>query len=278
MKKKTLIGKYLILIGLLLCTIDTVAQDSNFHIYLCFGQSNMEGQGIIEAQDRRVDSRFQVLQSLDCPDLKRKKQTWYTAVPPLSQCESGLSPTDYFGRTLVEKLPDSIKVGVINVAVGGCDIWLFDKDLYTAHDTTYTEDWFTDKVKAYDGNPYAHFLQLAKEAQKEGVIKGILLHQGETNTGDAQWPVYVKKIYDDLLVDLSLPADSIPLLAGEVVSTPNNCCDRMNPIINMLPNFIPNAYVISSRGCTSKDNAHFDAAGYRKLGTRYATQMLALYQ
>ncbi len=278
MKKMPLTLKYLALIGLFLCTINVVAQDPNFHIYLCFGQSNMEGQGVIEEQDRIITPRFKVLQSLDCPGLERKKQTWYAAIPPLSQCGSGLSPADYFGKTLVKKLPDSIKVGVINVAVGGCDIRLFDKDLYTAHDSTYTEDWFTDKVKAYGGNPYAHLIQLAKLAQQDGVIKGILLHQGETNTGDDQWPTYVKKIYDNLLADLSLAANSIPLLAGELVSIPDSCCDRMNPIINTLPNVLPNAYVISSSGCTAQDNAHFDAAGYRELGTRYATQMLALYK
>lgn len=278
MNKKTFTPKYLAFIGLLLGTIHTFAQDSNFHIYLCFGQSNMEGQGSIEEQDRTVDTRFQVLQSLDCPRLERTKQTWYPAIPPLSQCGSGLSPADYFGRTLVKKLPDSIKVGVINVAVGGCDIRLFDKDQYTAHVATYQEDWFTDKVKAYSGNPYVHLIQLAKLAQQDGVIKGILLHQGETNTGDEQWPTYVKKIYDDILADLSLPANSIPLLVGEVVSAPDNCCDSMNPIINTLPNVLPNAYVISSNDCTAQDNAHFDAAGYRELGTRYATQMLALYE
>ena len=37
------------------------APDPNFHIYLAFGQSNMEGQGDIGSQDKNVDDRFQVL-------------------------------------------------------------------------------------------------------------------------------------------------------------------------------------------------------------------------
>ncbi|MBQ9669226.1 MAG: hypothetical protein IJV45_10885, partial [Prevotella sp.] len=33
--------------------------DPNFYVYLCIGQSNMEGQGTIEAQDRTgVSDRF----------------------------------------------------------------------------------------------------------------------------------------------------------------------------------------------------------------------------
>lgn len=268
--------KYLLLLVAIILTMKTYAQDSNFHIYLSFGQSNMEGQGTIEKQDTIVDSRFKVLQSLDCSNLVRLKAKWYTAVPPLCQCKSGLSPTDYFGRTMVKNLPDSITVGVINVAVGGCDIRLFDKDLYQDYDSTYAKDWFLNKIKNYEGNPYKHLIDLAQIAQKDGVIKGILLHQGETNTGQVEWLSYVKKIYTDMLTDLSLNAESAPLLAGEVLSVADNCCSTMNPIINRLPDTIPTAHVISSSGCTAMDEAHFDSEGYRKLGRRYAIQMLSL--
>ena len=276
MNKQKIKATLLVLTGLLLITMNLHAQDSNFHIYLCFGQSNMEGQGKIEEQDKTVDSRFRVMQAIDCSNLGRTKGTWRTAVPPLCHCMSGLSPADYFGRTMVEKLPDSIKVGVIMVAIGGCDIRLFDKDLYQDYNSTYTEAWFTDIIKAYEGNPYKHLIDLAKLAQHDGVIKGILLHQGESNTGDAQWPSYVKKIYNEMLTDLSLSADSVPLLAGEVLSAQGNCCSGMNPIINSLPGTIPTSHVISSAGCTGQDNAHFDSEGYRELGRRYALKMLSL--
>ena len=254
------------------------AQDPNFHIYLCFGQSNMEGQGAIEAQDKEVDERFQVMQALDCPELNRTKEVWRTAIPPLSQCNSGLSPSDYFGKTMVASLPENIKVGVINVAIGGCDIRIFDKDQYQDFDSTYKEDWFLDKVAFYGGNPYQHLMDLAKKAQKEGVVKGILLHQGETNTGDTQWPQYVSKIYNDMLEELSLDASAVPLLAGEVVSVEDSCCAEMNTIINTLPDVIKTAHIISSKDCTVQDNAHFDAEGYRVLGTRYAEKMLTLLE
>lgn len=262
----------------LIISMNLKAQDSNFYIFLCFGQSNMEGQGEIEEQDKTVDNRFKVLQAMDCTNPERTKNTWRTAIPPLCQCETGLSPTDYFGRTMIEKLPDSIKIGVINVSVGGCDIRLFDKDIYNDYKATHNEDWFTDKIKAYDDNPYQYLIDLAKIAQKDGVIKGILLHQGETNTGDTQWPNYVKKIYNDMLTDLSLSSHSVPLLAGELLATQENCCSSMNAIIKELPNTIPNAHVISSKGCSAKDNAHFDSEGYRKLGKRYAEKMLNLLE
>jgi len=47
--------------------------DPNFYIYLCFGQSNMEGGGRIEEEDRTVDKRFQVLADFDVPTRGWKK-------------------------------------------------------------------------------------------------------------------------------------------------------------------------------------------------------------
>lgn len=254
------------------------SQDPNFHIYLSFGQSNMEGNAKIEPQDTvTVDNRFQVLEAVNCPELKREKGKWYTAVPPLCRCKTGLTLTDYFGRTMVAQLPENVKVGIINVAVGGCKIELFDKDKYEVYMTT-APDWMKGMVKEYDGNPYGRLVEMAKIAQKDGVIKGILLHQGESNTGDTLWTKKVKIVYDNLMKDLNLNPKNVPLLAGETVNADQGgICASMNTIIATLPETIPNSYVISSSGCTvAKDNLHFDAAGYRELGKRYADKMLSL--
>jgi len=212
-------------------------------------------------------------QALDCPNLNRVKGQWYPAVPPTTNCNSGLSPADYFGRYLVDHVAEDIEIGVVSVAVGGCDIRLFDKHLYTDHDSTYEESWFADKIIHYEGNPYQYLINAAKEMQKEGVIKGILLHQGETNTGDTLWPQYVSKVYNDMLSDLSLIAEDVPLFAGEVVGVDSSCCAAMNPIINTLPTAVPTAHIISSDGLTAQDPAHFDSEGYRVLGRRYAEKV-----
>ena len=97
------------------------AQDKNFHIYLAFGQSNMEGNARVESQDSiGISERFLMMSAVDCPERGRTKGEWYKAVPPLARCHTGLTPCDYFGRTMVDNLPSNIKVGVINVAIGGC--------------------------------------------------------------------------------------------------------------------------------------------------------------
>jgi hypothetical protein len=122
----------IVLTGILLLSVNVFSRDKNFYVYLCIGQSNMEGAARAEAQDSVVDARFQVMQAVDCPDIDRSKGNWYTAVPPLCRCRTNLGPTDYFGRTMVGNLPEKVKVGVIVVAVGGCKIELFDKDNYVS--------------------------------------------------------------------------------------------------------------------------------------------------
>jgi hypothetical protein len=266
-----------VLVTTFLLSATAFSQDKKFYIFLCFGQSNMEGNARIEPQDSTVDDRFRVLEAVDCPNLGREKGKWYTALPPLCRCRTGLTPADYFGRTLVANLPKDVKVGVINVAVGGCKIELFDKDNYQSYVST-APSWMINMIKEYDGNPYQRLVEMGKLAQKAGVIKGILLHQGESNTGDTTWPQKVKLVNDNLLHDLNLNSKAVPLLAGELVDAEQGgACASMNKIIAKLPQTIPNAHVISSAGCTQRgDKLHFTAAGYRKLGERYGMQMLSL--
>jgi hypothetical protein len=253
-----------------LCVI-SFAQDPNFYIYLCFGQSNMCGAGSIEAQDKTVDSRFQMMEPIGCTNRNQTFGKWYPAVPPLWGCNGGLGPSDYFGRTMVKNLPATIKVGVIVVAVPGCDILLFDKKGYKGYDT------YNTVPTKYSGSAYAWLMELARLAEKDGVIKGFLLHQGETMPDASKWPGQVKGVYDSLIADLKLDPSKTPLLAGEMLyGDKGGCCQSHNTTIAKLPTVIPNSYVISAQGLAGKDQYHFTTEGNRTLGTRYGEKMLTL--
>lgn len=249
--------------------------DPNFYIYLCIGQSNMEGQGTIEDCDLSPDERFQMMSTLDCGT--RKQGQWYRAIPPLARCDTRLCPADYFGRTMVANLDEGHRVGVVVVAIGGIKIDLYDPDGWQSYVKSMTEGWQINSVNAYGGNPLARLIECAKEAQKSGVIKGILLHQGESDAYDNAWIQKVKKVYENLLTELNLKAEDVPLIAGEVGGADQNgICAGANNTIDRLPKTIPTAHVVSSVGCTlQSDNLHFDSQGYRKLGRRYAKTMLA---
>jgi hypothetical protein len=274
MKKRIVL---LVAFGLLFSGFNAFSQDPDFHIFLCIGQSNMEGAARAELQDSTVNPRFQVMEAVNCENLGRSMGTWYPAVPPLCRCKTNLGPSDYFGRTMVANLTEKIKVGVIVVAIGGCKIELFDRENYQTYVST-APGWMTGIIREYDGNPYGRLVSMAKLAQKDGVIKGILLHQGESNSNDSLWTRKVKGVYDNLMKDLNLDPKNVPLLAGETVNADQNgICAGVNSIIATLPQTLSNSYVVSSAGCADgPDNLHFSAAGYRELGKRYAEKMLSL--
>lgn len=270
--------KRLALTALLLLTARALAQDKNFHVFLCLGQSNMEGfPGIPEEEKACAEPRFQMLAAVDFPALGREQGKWYPAVPPLCRPNSGLSPADYFGRTLVAALPAHIKVGVVNVSVGGCKIDLFGPTTFSDY-VASAPAWMKGALTAYGGNPYQRLVDTARLAQQSGVIKGILLHQGESNVGDPAWPAKVKTVYERLLADLSLSATDVPLLVGGLVAADQQGkCASMNVVIAGLPRTIPTAHFVSSDGCAAvSDKLHFSPAGYRELGRRYAAVMLPL--
>jgi hypothetical protein len=264
-----------LLAGLLVSATSAFSQDTNFWVFLCFGQSNMESGGPMNDADKTVDKRFQVMADSDSDKRSWKKGTWYDAVPPLSARGSGICMVDYFGRTMVNNLPENIRVGVIKVSVPGCKIELFDKDNYKTYLAT-AQSWMASYVKGYDGNPYQYLVDMAKVAQKDGVIKGILLHQGESNPNDKEWPDKVKGIYDNLIKDLDLKAADVPFLSGETVNADQQgACAGFNKIMADLPKTLTNSYVISSAGCTcNPDHMHFNSAGSREFGKRYGEQML----
>jgi len=266
----------------------------SLHIYLAFGQSNMEGQcsqnNSVVYQDvlpdsykENVDSRFQVMTAVagnyklaKNGSQKREQGKWYTAVPPLVRNSLCLSPVDYFGRTIVANTPSNIKVGIIAVAVGGAAIEGFGK---TGSENYYNAqaDWMKNTAANYNNNPYKRLVDLAKEAQKVGVIKGILMHQGESGAANGNYSQKVKAIYDNILVDLGLSANSIPFIAGQAYGNNNSNISSIPNAMGKMPNGTNVGYVISSQGLTAvSDNLHFTYESYKTLGERYGEKMLEL--
>ena len=255
---------------------DVKEPDPNFYIFLCFGQSNMEGAARPEAQDLKSPGpRFLWMPAVDYPATEtlpeRKMGEWYEAIPPLCRPNTGLTPADWFGRTLVASLPENIKIGVIHVAIGGIDIKGFLPDSIDNYVKTKAPNWMKGMLEAYNNNPYERLVTLAKKAQKDGVIKGILMHQGETNTGDPKWAGMVQQVYDHLCGDLQLKPEEVNLYAGNIVQAGGKgVCIGCKKQIDELPQTLHTAQVISSDDCTNgPDRLHFDAAGYRELGCRY---------
>jgi hypothetical protein len=230
-------------------------------------------------------------------------------VPPLTRAGNGMSPADFFGRTIAEALADKgVKVGVIVVAVDGVQINMFSPDLdgfknYIA--SRKDQVWEREQGHAYVDDsvefpiptsgfdtvdyPYKRLVDLAKKAQQEGgVIKGIIMHQGESaiQDGTGAYNEYVRKIYNSLCKDLGLKAGKVPFLAGEPVREDSLNIEAIRSIPAAFADIPNTAFVISSEGLTGWEpgsqedwgnrRIHFSLAGYTELGKRYGQKMLEL--
>ena len=115
----------LILAGglMMLASAANAAPDPNFHIYIAYGQSNMEGNATNFTDfDKKEHPRVKMFATTSCSNLGRPTVgEMYPAVPPMFKCNAGLSPADWFGRNMADSLPD-VTIGIIPVAQGGTSI------------------------------------------------------------------------------------------------------------------------------------------------------------
>lgn len=258
------------------------AQDPNLHIYLAYGQSNMSGQADVTAADRAEDPRFLVLRAANHSN--QKVGEFYPAAPPMGHSASKVGIVDIFGRKMVKELPDSIKIAVANVAIGGQSIDLFDKDrnkTYVQNAKNKGDTWWIQYLDEYGGDLYKRIVEMGKIAKEKGVIKGFLFHQGEADYQMNDWPQRVKKVYDDLIKDLGLDSTKVPILVGELATTAaGGDLGWRNSAVAEAASLIPNGHLISAEGCPALKEPnytlHFTRKGYETFGERYAEKMLEL--
>lgn len=224
----------------------------------------MEGLPQPEAQDKVTNPKIKVLAYNNCSNLQRTYNQWYTAAPPLHSCNAGVGPSDYFARTVAAANPDKT-IGIVPCGIAGVDIAFFQKGV-----TSTRRGEFQIPPDNHWGGAYEWMMTRAVLAQQVGVIKGIIFHQGESDTGQSAWVGKVKGIVENLRADLNL--GNVPFLAGELYY--NGCCSSHNPLVNQLPSQITNAFVISASGLNGVDQYHFDLPGQRTFGTRYGEKML----
>lgn len=265
----------------------TSQPDPNFHVYLLFGQSNMAGGGAI-SDSPKVDCdttpRVKVLAFSDCsagPNckdyvMKRTVDQWYTAFPPLHDCSAGLegiSPGDWFGKTMIDSVRADISIGLVPCALSGMALNVFLKG------STATSTVGPSQVRGK--NAYNWMLARCKLAQQKGVIKGMLLHQGESGTGSSQaWDAMAMQIFNDLKTDLGLDAKTV-LVVGQLRSdskSPSQNNTSFNTMIAGMPAKYPKVGMASSQGLSGngKDVWHFNPSSMRDLGRRYAAALLSL--
>ena len=122
---------------------------------------------------------------------------------------------------------------------------------------------------------YREALRRTQEAQKTGTLRGILWHQGESDSEKpGEYLGILKSLINDFRKDLNI-AD-LPFIAGQVHYDPERKPNtrEINEQIVKLPNELPFTGFVSSENLTTLDNTHFDARSIKILGERYADKML----
>lgn len=257
MKRYYNLLKYCCSCLLILTAINASSQtmDSNFHVYLLVGQSNMAGRGVPDAESKQINPRILMLDSFN---------HWVPATDPVhfdKPSMVGVGPAIGFANEML-KGDSKIKIGLIPCAWGGSPIKV----------------WQPGAVYLNTAHPYDDAIKRAAIAMQQGPLKGILWHQGESDNDSVHALVYLdklKELVSRFRNDLHQP--DLPFVAGEIGYF--NKLDIINAVINQLPGAMRNTAVVSAKNLTDKgDHLHFDTYSARELGKRYASAMLHLQQ
>lgn len=230
--------------------------DPNFHIYILMGQSNMAGRGeMVEPYSSQQHERVWMFTAQN--EFVPAKHPLHFDKPKVVGVGPGLS----FGIEMANQSP-SVKIGLVPCAVGGSSI----------------NSW---KIQGYDEatktHPLDNAIQRMLAAQKIGVIKGILWHQGESDSDISKRGDYVVKLYAliDQMRNISQQA-SLPFVLGELGYFNQNYRD-FNQLLSSFNAPTQGTALVSAKDLGAKqDNIHFDSRSASELGKRYAFAMQQL--
>ncbi len=228
-------------------------QKSQFHLFLLVGQSNMAGRGPLDDQATATHPRVWMLD---------QSGQWVPAVDPLHFDKPkvvgvGLGKT--FALDYAERYP-GVSVGLIPCAVGGSPIAAWEPGGF--HSST-------------DTHPYDDAIPRAKLAMQSGVLKGILWHQGESDSNPKLAPIYEAKL-QTLVARFrkDLGVEGVPFIVGQLGQFAERPWSDERKLVDAahrrLPERVPNTAFASSDSLTHKgDQTHFDTKSYRELGHRF---------
>ena len=220
----------------------------------------MAGRGALTPADTAPHPRVLML---------TKAGAWVPAVDPLhfdKPAAVGVGVGRAFAHAVADATP-GVTIGLIPCAVGGSPI------------DAWQPGFFYQPTQSH---PWDDAIRRAKLALSAGTLKGILWHQGESDSNRELAPGYAAKLHD-LVARLrrELAAPTVPFLAGQLgqfAGSPwNEFKTRVDQAHRALPAHVPHTAFVRSDGLKDKgDKTHFDADAYREFGRRYAVAYLQL--
>lgn len=238
-----------------------VPSDPNeFHLFLLVGQSNMAGRGNVAEEDLIVHDRVLSL---------NKEGQWIHAVDPLHFDKPkviGVGPGRTFALDYAKAHP-AITVGIVPCAAGGSPI------------DSWQPGGYHSQTKSH---PYDDAIRRARAASQAGMFKGILWHQGESDSKETLASKYEEKL--DALIKrfrAELSAPSIPFLIGQLGNFAERPWNEYKQTVDRahktIASRLPAVEFVSSDGLAHKgDEVHFDSESAKELGHRYYSKFQSI--
>ncbi|MFA5419864.1 MAG: sialate O-acetylesterase, partial [Bacteroidales bacterium] len=220
-------------------------------VFILAGQSNMAGRGKLEAQDSLTSSR--IFSINEKGEIISAKEPLHFYEPKMKGVGCGLA----FGKELLNHIPNDVSILLIPTAVGGSSI----------------NQWL--KNSTHRGVPLlANFKEKVEIGKRFGEVKAILWHQGESDVkpdGITNRQEKMKLLFTEFRNSVGNP--SLPILIGELGSFLKDSAYRvqMNEQIRLYSKSDTNTSIISTSDFNHiGDHLHFNAAGQREMGKRFA--------
>lgn len=232
----------------------------NFHLFLLVGQSNMAGRGAVTPADKVPHARVLML---------NKEGQWVPAVDPLhfdKPTAVGVGLGRSFANAVADATPGAT-IGLIPCAVGGSPIDAWKPGYY---------------YNATQSHPWDDAMRRAKLALQSGTLKGVLWHQGESDSNRELAAGHEAKLHD-LIARLraELNAPKVPFIVGQLGRFKDSPWNEFKTTVDQahrtLPEKVLNTAFVSAEGLSDKgDKTHFNSDSYREFGKRYAEAYLKM--
>lgn len=236
-------------------------------LFILAGQSNMSARGRTQHEDisQMSITRKRQLYALDANcewNIADGDFYTYENYPDpmvfISPEKVGLGPGLRFAQRLAGEIKGSFDIGLIPTAVGGSEI----------------REWHPET-----GKLYKEAIKRTKEAQKRGVVRALLWHQGESDATESNGSLYAKRLREVIAGfrrDLNVP--DLLVLVGTLGSYLDKHFAKnmfgnwkvVNEQIREVANEDNRVFLVEAEDLESAgDNLHFSAVSAQRLGERY---------
>ena len=231
---------------------DAVAPVGGYAVIALFGQSNMEGQGVIRSgiDDDYSGTGDAVQFGFHYQDLVQAKNhmdhvggnpdtsgLWFGAI-------NELVTNSVFGKPVL----------FVPAALGGTSI----------------ADW-TKGQPIYDNSVAS--LVAAMGTSGNNTLEAVFWHQGEADSANATYQTEIEQMHTDMIADVTAMTASTPWIVGEIKTPTQSNSNGINAALLAFSDGLENSDFVTTQDQTLFDTVHFDAASLETIGTRYANAL-----